>query len=131
VCIRIQELGRSAVSERGCLLLLTARSVVASVNVREGLTATLTDLRKRFKNGFRNPQMPAWMAIGGFHGTADERHTKPATADASRRGSHMRGFKTLLGTAALLAGLALAPAAKAQVAVEVGVPPVCAYGYYD
>ena len=43
----------------------------------------------------------------------------------------MRGFKTLLGTTALLAGLLLAPAAKAQVAVEVGVPPVCAYGYYE
>ena len=43
----------------------------------------------------------------------------------------MRGFKTLLGTTAILAGLVLAPAAKAQVAVEIGVPPVCAYGYYE
>ncbi|MGP8271429.1 MAG: hypothetical protein ACLQLH_15285 [Terracidiphilus sp.] len=43
----------------------------------------------------------------------------------------MRGFKTLLGTTALLAGLILAPAAKAQVAVEIGVPPVCPYGYYE
>ena len=43
----------------------------------------------------------------------------------------MRGLKTLLGTTALLAGLALAPAAHAQIVVGIGVPPVCSYGYYD
>jgi len=43
----------------------------------------------------------------------------------------MRGFKTILSTTALLAGLAVAPAARAQVMVSIGVPPVCAYGYYD
>src|SRR5580658_6977197 len=42
----------------------------------------------------------------------------------------MRGLKTLIGTAALLAGLAMAPAAQAQVVVDVGVQPVCSYGYY-
>jgi hypothetical protein len=42
----------------------------------------------------------------------------------------MRGLKTLIGTTALLAGLAMAPAAKAQVVVDLGVQPVCSYGYY-
>ena len=43
----------------------------------------------------------------------------------------MRGIKILFGTTALLAGLALAPAAQAQIYVNIGVQPVCAYGYYD
>jgi len=43
----------------------------------------------------------------------------------------MRGLKTLIGTTALLAGLALAPAANAQIMVGIGVQPVCSYGYYD
>ena len=43
----------------------------------------------------------------------------------------MRGLKTLLGTTALLAGLAMAPAAKAQIEINLGVQPVCSYGYYD
>jgi hypothetical protein len=42
----------------------------------------------------------------------------------------MRGFETLLGTTALLAGLALVPSAQAQIAVNIGVQPVCSYGYY-
>jgi hypothetical protein len=42
----------------------------------------------------------------------------------------MRGLKTLLGTTALLAGLAMAPAAQAQVVINIGVQPVCSYGYY-
>jgi hypothetical protein len=42
----------------------------------------------------------------------------------------MRGLKTLLGTTALLAGLAMAPAAQAQIVVDIGVQPVCSYGYY-
>src|SRR5580692_4243890 len=45
----------------------------------------------------------------------------------------MRGIKTLLCSTALLAGLAMAPAAPAQIVVGVGIgiPPVCSYGYYD
>jgi hypothetical protein len=48
----------------------------------------------------------------------------------------MKGFKTLLGSAALLGSLvlALAPAAHAGVAVGIdigGSPPVCPYGYYE
>jgi hypothetical protein len=46
----------------------------------------------------------------------------------------MRGFKTLLGAAALLMGLAVAPVApvaQGQVVINIGVPPVCPYGYYD
>ena len=43
----------------------------------------------------------------------------------------MRGFKIFLGFTVLLAGLVLVPAAKAQVDIEIGVPPVCAYGYYE
>ena len=42
----------------------------------------------------------------------------------------MRGLKAFIGTTALLAGLALAPSAKAQIMVDIGVPPVCSYGYY-
>jgi hypothetical protein len=42
----------------------------------------------------------------------------------------MRGLKILISTTALLAGLAIAPAAKAQVVVDIGVQPVCSYGYY-
>ncbi len=42
----------------------------------------------------------------------------------------MRLLKTLLGTTALFAGLAMAPAAQAQVVVSFGVQPVCSYGYY-
>jgi len=43
----------------------------------------------------------------------------------------MRGTKILFATTALLAGLALAPAAQAQIYVGVGIQPVCSYGYYD
>jgi len=43
----------------------------------------------------------------------------------------VRGLKTLLSTTALLAGLALAPAANAQIMVGVGIQPDCSYGYYD
>jgi hypothetical protein len=42
----------------------------------------------------------------------------------------MHGLKILLGTTALLAGLAIAPATQAQVVVQIGVQPVCSYGYY-
>src|SRR3984885_13626333 len=42
----------------------------------------------------------------------------------------MRGLKTLFGTAALFAGLALAPAAQSQLVVNIGVQPTCSYGYY-
>ncbi|HEV2485377.1 MAG TPA: hypothetical protein VGT08_07580 [Terracidiphilus sp.] len=42
----------------------------------------------------------------------------------------MRRLKVLLGSAALLVGLALAPAANAQIYVNLGVQPVCSYGYY-
>jgi hypothetical protein len=43
----------------------------------------------------------------------------------------MRSIKILFGSAALLAGLALAPAAQTQVTISVGVQPVCQWGYYD
>jgi len=46
----------------------------------------------------------------------------------------MHGLKALLGSAALLVGLALAPAAHAQISIGInigGPPPVCAYGYYE
>jgi hypothetical protein len=42
----------------------------------------------------------------------------------------MRGLTTLLSTAALLAGIALAPSANAQISINIGVQPVCSYGYY-
>jgi hypothetical protein len=43
----------------------------------------------------------------------------------------MRGLKTLLFSATLLAPLALLPMANAQISVNIGAPPVCSYGYYD
>lgn len=42
----------------------------------------------------------------------------------------MRGIKILFGATALLASLALAPVAQAQIVVNIGVQPSCAYGYY-
>jgi hypothetical protein len=43
----------------------------------------------------------------------------------------MRGLIGLLCTTALLAPLALAPKANAQVAITIGgPPPICSYGYY-
>jgi hypothetical protein len=42
----------------------------------------------------------------------------------------MRGLKILVSTASLLAGLAMAPTAPAQVSINIGVQPVCSYGYY-
>ena len=47
------------------------------------------------------------------------------------RGQNMRGLKILLSASALLATLAIAPAARAQVVIDIGAPPVCSYGYYD
>jgi hypothetical protein len=43
----------------------------------------------------------------------------------------MYGLKTLFGTTALVVGMALAPAVRAQIVVDIGVQPVCSYGYYD
>lgn len=45
----------------------------------------------------------------------------------------MQGLKTLLGSAALLAGMALAPAAQSQISIgiNIGAPPVCRYGFYE
>lgn len=46
----------------------------------------------------------------------------------------MRGLKILLGSAALFAGLALAPATQAQISLGInigGPPPVCPYGYFE
>jgi hypothetical protein len=43
----------------------------------------------------------------------------------------MRGLKTLISTTVLLGGFALAPAARAQVVISIGMQPVCSYGYYD
>lgn len=42
----------------------------------------------------------------------------------------MRGLKTLISTIALLAGLAVVPAVHAQISINIGVQPVCSYGYY-
>ena len=42
----------------------------------------------------------------------------------------MRGLKVLLGSTALLVGLAMTPAAQSQISINIGVQPVCSYGYY-
>lgn len=46
----------------------------------------------------------------------------------------MKGLKTLFGSAVLLAGLALAPPAHAQITIGINIgtpPPVCPYGYFE
>jgi hypothetical protein len=43
----------------------------------------------------------------------------------------MRGLKVLLGATVLLGSLALVPKVNAQVAINIGGPPVCSYGYYN
>jgi hypothetical protein len=45
----------------------------------------------------------------------------------------VKAIKILLGSAALVVGMALAPAAPAQISINLnlGPPPVCPYGYYD
>lgn len=42
----------------------------------------------------------------------------------------MSGLKILVSTAALLVGLAMAPTARAQISINIGVQPTCSYGYY-
>jgi hypothetical protein len=42
----------------------------------------------------------------------------------------MRGIRILISTTALLAGMALMPVAQAQISINIGVQPVCSYGYY-
>jgi hypothetical protein len=42
----------------------------------------------------------------------------------------MHGLKTFLGISACIAVLALTPKSNAQVVVDLGVQPVCSYGYY-
>ena len=54
----------------------------------------------------------------------------PQIAD-TLRGSSMRGLIFLLCTTALLAPFALLPTADAQISINIGIPPVCSYGYYD
>jgi len=60
---------------------------------------------------------------------AAEHPTQPKEPQ-TLRGAPMRGLKILVSTTALLVGLALAPAAPAQVSINIGVQPVCSYGYY-
>ncbi len=43
----------------------------------------------------------------------------------------MRGLKVLLYTATLLVSLFFVPTGQAQISINLGVPPVCSYGYYD
>jgi len=43
----------------------------------------------------------------------------------------MRGFTLALVTAVVGIGFAATPRAEAQVSVDIGVAPVCPYGYYD
>jgi hypothetical protein len=57
-------------------------------------------------------------------------HATLRTAD-TLRGSFMRGLRTLLCATAMLAPMAMMPTGEAQVFVNIGVPPVCSYGYYE
>ncbi len=55
------------------------------------------------------------------------------TLDSAKRGDLMNRLKGL-ALAAVVAGICIAagaPKTQAQVSVEVGVAPVCPYGYYD
>jgi hypothetical protein len=67
--------------------------------------------------------------VAGHFLTATRIPRNQRTAD-TLKGAQMRGLKTLVSTAALLAGLALAPIANAQISINIGVQPVCSYGYY-
>src|ERR1700685_1652829 len=49
----------------------------------------------------------------------------------SLREFQMQTFKALICTTALLAASAMVPTADAQIAISVGIQPVCSYGYYD
>lgn len=42
----------------------------------------------------------------------------------------MRGLRNLVSMVALLGGLAVMPAAHAQISINIGVQPTCPYGYY-
>src|ERR1039457_2347801 len=64
-------------------------------------------------------------AVGNLFLDATEHPTQHRKTQTPQRGSHMRGLRTLFGTTAVLAGLALAPIAQAQLVVDIGVPPVC------
>ncbi len=68
----------------------------------------------------------AWVVLYGC--TQHPTHIKEDAG--TLRGLHMRGLKTLLSATALLAGLAIAPASQAQISINIGVQPVCSYGYY-
>jgi hypothetical protein len=45
--------------------------------------------------------------------------------------SRLKVFAFSALSAALLSSVSMAPAARAQVAVDIGVAPVCPYGYFD
>src|SRR6202451_4139208 len=49
----------------------------------------------------------------------------------SLREFQMQTFKALICTTALLAASAMVPTADAQIAISVGIQPVCSYGYYN
>jgi len=68
-------------------------------------------------------------AVAVRYGTAAEHSTTQGTAETSK-GNFMRTLKTLITTATLFAGLALASTAQAQIYVNIGVQPDCPYGYY-
>lgn len=70
-------------------------------------------------------------AVAGSSFAATQRATPPQETQTPIRGSNMRRLKILLSSSALLATLAIAPAARAQVVIDIGAPPVCSYGYYD
>jgi len=57
-------------------------------------------------------------------------HASQATAE-TLKGGHNYTLRVFLGSAVLLAGLATAPAARAQVVLNIGIQPVYTYGYYD
>ena len=69
-------------------------------------------------------------AVAGIFFPAARHPTHFKEPQTPLKGGHMRGLKVLLGSTALLVGLALAPAAQAQLYVNIGVQPVCPYGYY-
>lgn len=68
--------------------------------------------------------------VAGLFFTATEHPTQKHQPQTPQGGSTMRGLQTLVSTTALLAGLALASAAHAQISINIGVQPVCSYGYY-
>lgn len=109
------------------LIAQTPRTLTARV-LNVGIDDAGPDRSGSFNKRVRIPMVAA--VAGLFLRLHTASHATPGNAD-TLRGSSMRGLKTLISSAALLAGLAMAPTAQGQISVNIGIQPICSYGYYD